>query len=367
MDFPHSTPQMILLVDDHPDILKALVIFLENVGFDIVIALNGAEAIERAIQTIPDIILLDVLMPGIDGFETCRRLKADERTCEIPVIFMTALSEPVNKVKGFEAGGVDYVTKPLHYEEVLARINAHLTIRTQQRQLEVLNADKDKFFSIIAHDLKSPVAGFLGLAGLLENIDRLKPEQIQRLTRQFRQSAEHLLALLENLLTWSRLQRGLIECHPEHIPIKTLLDRSLMLLAAPIAQKQISTSATVPQDLIAYGDVNMLDTVVRNALSNAIKFSQPDGTITITAEPAGAFVKISIADTGIGIPLEKLGDLFRIDAKIQRTGTAGECGTGLGLLLCKEFVEKNGGTIGMESQVDHGSTLSFTIPASQVP
>lgn len=365
MDSSHATPHMILLVDDHPDILNALVTFLETVGFDLVIARNGAEALERAAQVMPDLILLDVLMPGLDGFETCRRLKADARTREIPVIFMTALSEAVDKVKGFEAGGVDYVTKPLHYEEMLARIQAHLTIRSQQRQLEVLNASKDKFFSILAHDLKSPVIGLLGLADLLEKIERLKPEQIQRLTRQFRQSAENLLALLENLLTWSRLQRGLIECHPERIPIKAMIEQSLMVLDMPAAHKHITMTVAVPQDLMAYGDANMLSTVVRNALSNAIKFTHPGGAIQIAGTSEGGVVRISITDTGIGIPPEKLGDLFRIDAKIQCTGTAGERGTGLGLLLCKEFVEKNGGAISLASQVDHGSTLSFTIPAGR--
>ena len=362
MERSHAKPQTILLVDDHPDILNALVIFLEKTGFDLVIARNGTEAIERAAQVMPDLILLDVVMPGIDGFETCRRLKSGKQTGDIPVIFMTALSDPVDKVKGFEAGGVDYVTKPLHYDEVLARIKAHLTIRSQQRELERLNAGKDKFFSIIAHDLKSPVAGFLGLAGLLEDIERLEPERVQRLTRQFRQSAEHLLALLENLLTWSRLQRGLIECHPDQIPITTLVQRNLTLLDAPATQKQITMTAAVPQKMLAYGDIHMLDTVIRNALSNAIKFSHPGGAITITAEVEGTCVKISISDTGIGIPPDKLGELFRIDAKNQRNGTAGEGGTGLGLLLCKEFVEKNGGAISMQSRVDHGSTLAFTIP-----
>jgi signal transduction histidine kinase len=255
------------------------------------------------------------------------------------------------------------VTKPLHYEEMLARINAHLTIRDQQR-LEALNASKDKFFSIIAHDLKSPVSGFLGLASLLENIERLKPEQIQRLTRQFRQSAEHLLTLLENLLTWSRLQRGLIECHPDRVPVRRMVERNMTLLASPAGQKRITLSAEVPGNLEANADMNMIDTVIRNALSNAIKFTKPSGTITITAEPEGNMVRISIADTGVGIPAEKLATLFHIDAKTQREGTAGERGTGLGLLLCREFVEKNGGAITMESQVDQGSTLSFTVPAA---
>lgn len=361
---PHNQySQTLLLVDDHPDILKALVTFLEKLGFDIIIARNGEEAIERATHVMPDLILLDVIMPGINGFETCRRLKTNERTHEIPIIFMTALSETVNKVKGFEMGGVDYVTKPLQYEEVLARINAHLLIRTQQRQLQELNASKDKFFSIIAHELKSPVAGFLELAHLLESIERLKPEQIQRLTRQFRQSAEHLLTLLENLLTWSRLQHGLIECHPDWVPIRKIVERNCHLLNSTACQKQITLTVMVPESIGAYVDLNMIDTVIRNVLSNAIKFTKPEGTITITARPEGNLIRISVTDTGIGIPAEKLTELFRIDARTQREGTAGERGTGLGLLLCKEFVEKHGGTIMMESQEGQGSTLSFTVPA----
>lgn len=363
MTLPDATPATILLADDHPDILQAFVVFLESIDFEIVIARDGAEAIERACRVRPDIILLDVLMPDVDGFETCRRLKADPRTRDIPVIFMTALSDPVDKVRGFEAGGVDYVTKPLHYDEVLARLKAHLTIRAQQRQLEAVNAAKDKFFSIIAHDLKSPVAGFLGLAGLLEDIERLTPDKVQRLTRQFRQSAEQLLALLDNLLTWSRLQRGLIECQPERIPIKMLVERSLSVLNIAATQKRITMQDDIPPELLVYGDMNMLDTVIRNALSNAIKFTPPGGTITVRAVRNDGMVCVSITDTGIGIPADKLPELFRLDAKTQRAGTAGEQGTGLGLLLCKEFIEKNGGSISIESQEHHGSTVSFTIPA----
>jgi signal transduction histidine kinase len=143
-----------------------------------------------------------------------------------------------------------------------------------------------------------------------------------------------------------------------------MVERNMTLLASSARQKRITMSAEVPGNLEANADMNMIDTVVRNALSNAIKFTKPGGTVTIATEPEGNMIRISVVDTGIGIPTDKLATLFRIEAKTQREGTAGERGTGLGLLLCKEFVEKNGGTVTIESQVDQGSTFSFTVPAA---
>jgi two-component system sensor histidine kinase/response regulator len=222
----------ILIVDDNPTNLGVLFSSLTHAGFKVLVAEDGEKALAQVERTQPHVILLDILMPGIDGFETCRRLKCLEASAEIPVIFMTALSDTIDKIKGFEAGGVDYITKPFQQEEVLARVKAHLTIRQLQQQLQrqndllarqnelleekntqlvALNASKDKFFSIIAHDLRSPFTGFLGLTQfIVENIEEWEREKIKDITTKLHESAENLYALMGNLLTWSRDRKSVV-------------------------------------------------------------------------------------------------------------------------------------------------------------
>ncbi len=362
-----SEKPVVLIVDDTLTNLDVLIDALSFNGLNVSVARSGEEALERIEDIEPDIILLDVIMPGIDGFETCLRLKEDERTRDIPVIFMTALSETVDKVKGFDVGGVDYITKPFQHEEAISRIHAHLTIRKQQRELQELNASKDKFFSIIAHDLKNPMIAFLSYVDLLESIETVKPEEFKDYTKQFRKTAENLFNLLENLLTWSRLQHGTIVCRPQKLHVDTLIQNSITLLAPNARQKHINVLYEPQQPgLWIYADMDMIDTVIRNLLSNAIKFTHPNGTITLTAALQDDMIQIAVADTGVGIPEEKCDALFQIHAKYTRNGTAGERGTGLGLILCKEFVENNGGKIAVESHAGEGTRFTVTLPRAEL-
>jgi signal transduction histidine kinase len=367
----------ILIVDDNPVNLEMLFQYFAHSAFKTLVAQDGESALLQIEHTQPDLILLDILMPGIDGFETCRQLKANESTQDIPVIFMTALSATADKVKGFEVGGLDYITKPFQYEEVMARVNAHLTIRRQQQQLQEqtalleekntqlkeLNANKDKFFSIIAHDLKSPLAGLVVVANLIkENIERWSKNEIKRSADQLQKSVDNLYALIENLLTWSRFQQGMMGYHPQFVDFQFIIARNVALLIQNARQKQIALRNSVQEQIPVFIDVNMIDVVVRNLLFNAIKFTKAGGTVEISATHDENTIKVTISDTGIGIPEESLSDLFRIDAKTRQVGTAGEQGTGLGLILCKEFVEKHAGKIWVESDVGRGSTFWFTLP-----
>ncbi len=365
-----NAESIVFIVDDDPTNLHILVDALSRKGFNVAIAKNGEAALNQVEAVNPDIILLDVLMPGIDGFETCRRLKKHAATTEIPVIFMTALSETVDKIKGFEVGGVDYITKPFQYEELFARVNAHLTIRQQHRyiqeqneRLQELNASKDKFFSIIAHDLRNPFSGFLSFIQLMEeSVNNGNKDRLTKIITMLRTSAEHLAALLENLLTWSRFQRGLIEYQPHQIEVEHVVAWNIKLLSQNAGQKQITLKNSVPQETFAYADLNMIDMIIRNLLSNAIKFTQTGGQIDVAARQAATKIEVSVSDTGTGISEEKLPKLFRIDARLQRAGTAGEKGTGLGLILCKEFVERHGGSIRVESEVGQGSCFTVSLP-----
>lgn len=380
----NSECSRILVIDDTPKNLDVFSELLEQQGCDVLFALDGENGIQCAESGQPDLILLDVMMPGMDGFETCQQLKANGKTKDIPVIFVTALSETVQKVKGFECGGVDYITKPIQTEEVLARVNAHLTIRKLQQelrrkneqlqgknaqldeknaQLMKLTASKDKFFSIIAHDLRAPFTGLMGLTEVLaEEFDAYSRDQLRGMLRRLHGSSERVYSLLENLLTWSRLQRGLIEHTPEEIFIDNLIERIIPLFASKAEQKQVLIRSMIPQKTVAYADLRMVNTVIRNLLSNALKFTDAHGIIEVSAKSGQESVEIAIADTGIGMSREYQEKLFRIDAKSSRQGTAGETGTGLGMILCKEFVDRNGGRIWVESEEGKGSTFRFTLP-----
>jgi two-component system sensor histidine kinase/response regulator len=364
MSNKESSQTTILVVDDDPTNLSVLLAYLQDMHYNILVAQNGESALEQIPYALPDLILLDIMMsPGIDGFETCRRLKANKHTKDIPVIFMTALSDIENKIKGFEVGGVDYITKPLEHQEVVARVRTHLTLRHQQKQLQAFNVSKDTFFSVIAHDLRGPLSSLQVLTQVAEEkLETYTPDKLREVIGLQRTSIEHLSQLLENLLTWSRIQQGMIACHPSRIELEAIVARNIELLTPHGNQKQITLSGAVPTNVVAYADLNMVDTVIRNLLSNAVKFTKPGGSVEVSATQIETAVEVSVADTGIGIPTEKVPTLFRIDQRYKRVGTAREKGTGLGLILCKEFIEKNGGKIWVESEVGKGTIVRFTLP-----
>ncbi len=368
-DFQNCT---ILIIDDTLANLGVLAGYLEDCGFEIMVAQDGESGLEKAHYTQPDLILLDVLMPGIDGFETCRRLKASEITKDIPVIFMTSLTRTEDKLKGFDVGAVDYVTKPLQQQEVFARVTTHLRIRdlTQNLQqaneeLAQLNANKDKFFSIVSHDLRGPFVPLLGWSEMLySTVNEASPE-VKEISQRIYRSAKNVSTLLENLLQWSRMQMGGIEYEPFRVSLNAVVHNNIDLLAEYAESKCISLQSKLPENIFVYADKNMLNSVLRNLITNAIKFTPKKGMVTISVKvdnSSAEFVKILVADTGVGISQKNLNKLFNIEVDHTTKGTAKEEGTGLGLIICREMVEKHGGQILLESKVGQGTSVKFTIP-----
>ena len=239
-------------------------------------------------------------------------------------------------------------------------------INLKNEELQKLNASKDKFFSIIAHDLRSPFNGFLGLTQMMaEDLPSLTMSEIQDLAVSMSHSANNLYRLIENLLDWSQVQRGSIAFNPVVFKLKPTINESIAILIESAKKKNIEVSLDIYDDPEVFADLNMLQSIIRNLVSNALKFTPKGGKVSISAQMgSNRNVVFSVHDTGIGMKSEMVENLFRIDYNSSRRGTEGEPSTGLGLILCKEFVEKQKGKIWVTSEIGNGSTFSFTLPAS---
>lgn len=239
-----------------------------------------------------------------------------------------------------------------------------IELEMQNDELIQINAEKDKFFSILAHDLRSPFNAFLGLTKIFsENLSEMKQEEVQELANALRDSALNVYHLMENLLEWAKMQRGLIEFQPVTVPLAGVIRKSVDSLSEVARNKNQSITIEIPVDIFVNADLNMLESTLRNLLSNAIKFSYRGGQIMISARVSSAnFAETSITDHGLGMSHGMLDTLFKIDSRSGRTGTEGEPSAGLGLLLCREFIEKNGGTLSAVSVEGKGSTFRFKLP-----
>ncbi len=274
-----------------------------------------------------------------------------------------------NSTKWIELGSVkiDWEGQPATLNfltDISERIEAEQEIKTKTEELTKINAEKNKFFSIIAHDLRSPLNGFIGLTQIMaEELSSLTMEEVQEIAVSMRNSATNLFRLLENLLHWSRIQQGLMPFDPEVLSLHPVIDESVEILWESAKSKEIEIIHDIPAHSEVFADLNLLQTVIRNLVSNAIKFTPKGGKINISAMKTNDNkVQISIVDTGIGISPKLVDQLFSLDVKTGRKGTDGELSTGLGLLLCKEFIELQGGKIWVVSVEGKGSTFSFTIP-----
>ncbi len=243
-------------------------------------------------------------------------------------------------------------------------MNQQQKLHAQYNELKEINAMKDKFFSIIAHDLKNPMSAFMGVSSFLaQTFHELSQEELKEFLDDVNNSAKQLYELLENLLMWSRSQRGLIHYHPANQNLRQILNNNIDLIKMNADNKKISLSYDIDGDYEVYADANMLNTIIRNLCTNAIKFTHEGGSVKIICRNNNdGFCQISVKDTGVGIPEENLKNLFNLQNSISTTGTKQESGTGLGLILCHEFVQRHGGKIWVESTVGVGTTFHFTIP-----
>jgi PAS domain S-box-containing protein len=248
--------------------------------------------------------------------------------------------------------------------DITERKKAEEEIKLKNELLQTINTEKDKFFSIIAHDLKGPLSAFLGVTQILvEEIQNMSFEEIKEITISMKESASNIYVLLENLLEWSRLKRGLLDFSPEKVDVKRLTIACIEVLKESARKKNIIIDYSFPDDIEFYADSHMMETVIRNLVSNAIKFTHVGGKVIIKADKkSDRAIEFKVIDSGIGMTPDLMNKLFLLNEKTNRKGTEGEPSTGLGLLLCKEFIMKHNGKIWVESEVGKGSTFTFIIP-----
>ena len=361
----------ILIVDDDPDLLQITERLLKNEQYVVTTATSGQECIQTLGLDKPDLLLLDVMLPDISGVDICKKIRNDKELSSIYIILLSGMKTDSEDISlGLETGADGYLIKPLKKRELLARveaafriIQAEKTLFENEGKLRELIATKDKFLSIIAHDLRGPFNGFLGLTQIMaEELSDLTMEEIQKKVISMRNSAVNLFSLLENLLEWTRMQQGLISFEPDVIELHKIVAESISFLLETANNKEIQLTYDIPKDWVVKADRNMLQTVLRNLVSNALKFTHNGGKVTISASAGEDHnVVVAIKDTGIGMSHEMVANSFRLDVQTGRKGTNGEPSSGLGLLLCKEFIEKHGGKIWVESEEGVGSTFYFTL------
>jgi two-component system sensor histidine kinase/response regulator len=364
-------PHHILAIDDIPANLLTLKAILPEDEF-VFTGCSDAEDAFRALerQTF-DLVLLDVLLPGIDGYAIARNLKADPRTAPAPIIFLTALQDEDEVVKGFESGGVDFVSKPFHKTELLLRVRTHLALKDKNEalaraaeELRQANQARDRFFSILAHDLKNPFAGLLSLIQeVLAQYDTMDRKDLLEILQTMGQTSQNVYRLLETLLDWGRSQTGALSLEVEAHRLAFLVEEALEPLEEAFRRKEIGVRWD-PSALQALCDRYTVVAIVRNLLSNALKFTRQGGSVTILAREVGGEVELLVTDTGVGIPGARLALLFHMENKMSTPGTNREPGTGLGLILCAEFARKNHGSLRVESTVGVGTTFALRLPAT---
>ena len=373
----------ILVVEDNPATLSLLFNLLDEAGFEVLISQDGENAITAATAVQPDMILLDVLMSGMDGFETCQRLKTCPETKDIPVIFMTALTKTDDKVKGFELGAVDYITKPIEPEEVLMRVKTHLMLQQLQRDLQIKNRElhaalereqelnklKSRFISMASHEFRTPLAT-IRLSGDLVRRYYAKSSQASIFEAEIREELDvidhavtQMTATLDEVLTLSTSEAGKITFSPVSFDLcefcQTIMARFTLMTAE--THRFIFQSTSKHLQIVA--DPKLLDQILSNLLSNAMKYSPPGSTILCQLRAHERQAILSVKDEGLGIAPEDQRHLF--EPFHRGANVAHIQGTGLGLSIVKQFVELHGGAITVESQLEIGTTFFITLPLRQ--
>jgi len=366
----------ILVVDDNPANLQVLNGMLKERGCKVRLVTSGPLALRAAEADAPDLIMLDINMPDMDGYQVCRRLKQMNGLDEIPVIFLSALTETVDKVEAFNAGGVDYITKPFQFEEVEARIELHLKLRRMQSQMQAQNQRleasyerlreleglRDNLVQMIVHDMRSPLGAITTSLQLLkEDLDGKIPLENINDIESAMMGGSALMNMLNDLLDVSRLEAGQMPLEIEKRDLVKVARESVTSLTPLVPGREVAL--TGEEKVVASCDANVVRRVIDNLVANGLKHTPAGSTLAVDVKQADEVVKVSVFDSGPGIPPEYLEQIFEKFGQVDTRKNGKYHSTGIGLTFCKMAVEAHGGTIGVESTLGEGSTFWFTLPA----
>ncbi len=370
----------ILVVDDTPANLDLLLSMLTERGYRIRPAPSGELALRSAFAKPPDLVLLDVNMPGMDGYEVCERLQANDATRHVPVIFLSALDEVLDKVRAFNIGAVDYISKPFHVEEVVARIETQLTLYRQRVEIEQLrekerahfeevNRLKDQYVQMVSHDLKTPLSVIVGHASLIEKRGKLNDEADTESLEGIMEAAETMRRLIRDLLDLAKIESG-VGMQMGSVSVNDLLSACTMAFGYNLEEKRLSLKLTpLEVDATIAADHDRMVQVLSNLLSNAVKYTPGGGEVIVSAcrSDDSEMLYLEVKDTGMGIPPDDLPHIFDRFYRVQRATEQDLPGTGLGLSITKAIVEQHGGTIDAESRLNEGTRFMITLPLLSEP
>jgi two-component system sensor histidine kinase/response regulator len=359
----------ILVVDDEEinrDILRALI---ESHGYTVIEAVNGEEALRRIAEASPDVILLDIMMPIMDGFETCRKLKSDPVTAPIPVLLVTSLTDRSDRLKGIEAGANDFLNKPIDAEDVLLRVRNALfakrlydEIQENYRKLKELEGLKDNLILMIVHDLRQPITALsLSMQLLMMQDDNALLGDKKEIIEQAFSATNTLIEMVSSLLDVNKLEDGKMKLNMSSCDLKDLTEETVGKLGPLKADRNISVQSTI-DNVGVICDVELIRRVISNLTGNALKFTPRNGEIRIIIQSEDSRIKIAVSDNGIGIPKEFHKRIFEKFGQVQTRKEGKKYSTGLGLTFCKLAVEAHGGEIGVQSEPGKGSTFWFILP-----
>ena len=367
----------IMVVDDTPANLKLLNEMLHGWGYRVRAFPSGRLALASALEDPPEMILLDITMPEMDGFEVCRQLKATPELQSIPVIFISALSEVIDKVKAFSCGGVDYVTKPFQMDEVRSRVETHLKIRQLQKAFEAQNRQlrenydrllaleimRDNITHMIVHDLRSPLMAIAGNLELVSDEAGSLSELRKKCLTGSIKAARKLNEMISSLLDVSRLESGQMPVSLELCDLRQMIDSVAETLSGLLRDCPVVV-ASQPEETTVVCDQVLLQRVLGNLLGNAAKYSPKSMPIAIGFQRIQDFLKVTIRDQGPGIAPENHARIFEKFGQVASSPGSNRHSSGLGLVFCKLAIEAHGGQVGVESELGKGSTFWFTLPIS---
>ncbi len=381
-------PFVVLVVEDDPGVREVLEVLLSAAGYVVRTAPDGVAGLECLETGEVDLLLLDLMLPGLDGLEVCRRLRARDSEIYLPVIMLTAMTDEAERRAGFAAGADDYVTKPFAPDELLDRVQvwvrtrerlkvAHERLAAERARIEESNRAlaratqaKSEFLAAISHELRTPLNSILGFSELLldDTGNTLLPSQRQRFLRNIDQSGRHLLSLVNDLLDLSKIEAGHMELSLEDFELTASL-RAVAAGIRPLAEKkslELVTDVGLGVSTV-HADEGRFKQVLYNLLSNAVKFTPEGGRVETRVRRVEAAVEVVVADTGIGIAPEDQERVFEPFQQLNRPTARRQEGTGLGLALARRLVELQGGRIWVDSAPGQGSRFGFTVPVGTAP